>query len=164
MTPIAKAFFALLRWVDASRGRPKIGEISVEELRKLQPEQPDTHPTARSSGQLAGPADFVVLDVRSDAESSVSIIPGAITKSKFEQNRAKYQQSTVITYCTVGGRSYLYARKLARQGVATLNFKAGIVGWCNAKLPLVSQDGQPTNRISIADPRFKVPTDYQVVR
>lgn len=163
LIPIADAYFALLRRVDAWLGRPRIGEISVEELIKLQTEQVDVRAEADQADLRLTP-EFVVLDVRSDAESSISMIPGAITKAEFERNRSKYDQRTVIPYCTVGGRSYLYARKLAMQGIDTVNFKAGIVGWCNAGLPLVSVDGQPTNRVRIADPAFKVPRDYQVIR
>lgn len=171
LTPIANAFFAFLKWLDAIRGRSPIGEIGPHELRNLQTKAAQKKSAQKKAAQNTSQEvdqhpvpRFLIVDVRSEAEQSVSMIPGAITKADFETQQIAKSQLTVIPYCTVGGRSYLYARKLASQGIPTQNFKEGIVGWCNANLPLVDIDGQPTNRVYLSDPALRVPAEYEVVR
>lgn len=45
-------------------------------------------------------AQFLIVDVRSNAESNVSVIPGAITKAQFEKEAQQHQQKAIIVYCT----------------------------------------------------------------
>jgi rhodanese-related sulfurtransferase len=59
---------------------------------------------------------LVLVDVRTRPEREVSMIPGAISLSDFEATMASLQQKqqpmTVVTYCTIGYRSGLEARRL----------------------------------------------------
>ena len=105
--------------------------------------------------------DVVLVDVRSPSARGVSVIPGAITAEHYESSRQQYAGKTVVPYCTVGGRSYLYSRKLARQGVTTLNYRDSILGWCHAGLPLQSPDGEPTSRVHPYWNIFPLPSEYE---
>ena len=145
-----------------SRG-PKAPEISIEQLRKLQLDQRQAAASQQEAGVTAPQSSFVLVDVRSDEELAVSIIPGAITKAQYEKNKDRYHGRTVITYCTIGGRSGAYAKQLIKDGTKAMNFKGSILGWCQANQPLVTLDGQATNRVHIYSSRYKVPAQYKPV-
>ena len=85
------------------------------------------------------------------------------TKAEFEKHRKNYRDLTVIPYCTVGGRSGAYAQQLAESGVKVKNYKGSILDWVQHKLPLVTRDGQPTNRVHTYSSRYRVPRGYQSV-
>ena len=133
--------------------KASVAEIKVDQLRSLQLDE---------ANQGSAPP-FVLVDVRNPDESAVSVIPGAITKSEFEQNLDRYRNRTVITYCTSGYRSGKYAQQLASQGIKTRNFKGSILGWCAAGLPLVTSDGEATNRVHTYSSRNRVPSKYKAV-
>ncbi len=152
LIPVSSAFFACLDKLDVLLGKSGVGEISIDQL------------IERQARTVAGTdRDFVLVDVRSVAEQAVSIITSAITKEEFEKLPDNHRGKTVITYCTAGGRSYLYSRKLAKRGIPTLNLKAGIVGWCNAHLPLQTIDGTATNRVCVDTDVYSLPPEYAIV-
>lgn len=156
--PKAKAQFGnLLR-----RG-PKIEVIQTTDLASLLDKQKQIEETARQTGQQPKPAKFVLVDVRSDAETKVSIIPGAITKTQYEENRSKYEGRTVIAYCTFGGRSGKYATQLAKAGIEVKNYEGSILDWVKKELPLVTRQGVPTNRVHTYSDQYDVPAGYQQV-
>ena len=107
---------------------------------------------------------FIVVDVRAKAESDVSVIPGAITKAKFEQTANQHQGKAIIVYCTSGGRSAKYANLLKQKGWNAWNYKGSILDWCKNKLPLTKQDGTKTNRVHTYSRWNSVPREYQAVR
>ena len=152
LIPISNAFFAILDKVDALIGRSVVREVSIEQLVAQRSDETPDHA-----------ADHILVDVRSATEQAVSIIPGAITKEEFERDYESFKHKTVIAYCTAGGRSYLYARKLLQKDVNAMNLKPGIVGWCNAGQPLHTIDGDPTNRVHLNKAIFAVPADYVAV-
>ncbi len=137
--------------------------ISAEQLYQLLTKQASVEKQATEQGQEKPPADFVLVDVRSPKEQAVSMIPGAITAQQFERHRQHYQGRTVITYCTVGGRSEHYARKLIAAGQSAMNFKGSILGWCKAKYPLVTPKGKQTQRVHTYSARYSVPSQYSAV-
>ncbi|MGB7328134.1 MAG: rhodanese-like domain-containing protein [Rubripirellula sp.] len=104
----------------------------------------------------------VLVDVRSRAEQDVSRIPGAISQQEYQVGAADLAGRRVVTYCTVGGRSYMFARKLVATGVDASNYRASILGWCRAGLPLESPDGSETNAVHPYWPIFHVPNQYEV--
>ena len=104
---------------------------------------------------------IILVDVRGEAERSVSRIPGSITADEYESNRRRYADKIIVPYCTVGGRSYLYARRLVEAGTASNNYRASILGWCRSGLPLETADGQPTRRVHPYWRIFSVPDDYE---
>ena len=106
---------------------------------------------------------FVLVDVRSNAETDVSIIPGAITKTEFEQNRDRYRGKTVVAYCTVGYRSGIYTNKLRLMGWSARNYKGSILDWCANQLPIVTKEGIETQRVHTYNANYKVAEGYRPV-
>ncbi len=143
--------------------KTSVPEIKVEELRQLQIDQTKIESDAKANATEAPESTFVLVDVRTPAESSVSVIPGAITKSEYEKNLDRYRDRTVIAYCTSGYRSGQYAEKLASQGIKVKNFKGSILGWCRAELPLVTPQGEPTNQVNTYSSKNRVPSKYKAV-
>lgn len=137
--------------------------LDVQQMKALLTGQEKKKEKAEVDGKDEPEPDFVLVDVRSPAEVNVSVIPGAITKEQFEKNRDDYEDRTVIAYCTVGGRSQRYAEKLSEQGVKVKNFKPSILGWVQAELPLVTLEGEPTNKVHIYSDRYSVPKKYQKI-
>ncbi|QDT07580.1 hypothetical protein K227x_60080 [Rubripirellula lacrimiformis] len=141
----------------------KVPAISVSELRGILDAHQSAIEKAKTQGDPAPQADFVLVDVRSDAEVNVSIIPGAITKSDFEKHRDRYTGRTVIPYCTIGGRSGRYANQLLQEGAKVKNFKGSILEWVKAEMPVVTLDGKPTRRVHIYSDRYAIPEIYEAV-
>ena len=107
---------------------------------------------------------FVIVDVRSKAESDVSIIPGALTKSEFETTAQQHAGKQVIVYCTIGVRSGNYAAALNRGGWNAWNYKGSILDWCENKLPLKTGDGkQETKRVHTYSAKYSAPEGYIAV-
>jgi len=144
-------------------GGPKVETIETDALAKMLREQREVEAKAKAASAEAPTADFVVVDVRSDAEVNVSVIPGAITKAQYEKNRDQYAGRLVIPYCTVGGRSGAYAKQLAEDGVKVKNYKGSILKWVDAGLPLVTLKGQSTNRVHTYSDRYRIPAKYEQV-
>ena len=142
---------------------PQVVEIKTEDVRDLLNKQKKAEAEAKKAGRQVPQADFVLVDVRSEAEMNISIIPGATTKEEFESNRDKYVGRTVIPYCAVGGRSSSYAAKLAEQGHQVKNYKGSILGWITAEQPLVTLEGKPTNRVYAFGKNQKIPAKYEQV-
>lgn len=110
----------------------------------------------------SGETSPVLVDVRSAEERAVSRIPGAITQQEYEDHTEELAGRTVVAYCTVGGRSYLFARKLVARGVDAMNYRDSILGWCRAGLPLETPSGKPTNAVHPYWRIFHVPRQYDV--
>jgi rhodanese-related sulfurtransferase len=141
-------------------GSSSVEAIKIDELKALLAKQKSQNDQSASSKDTANETNFVLVDVRSDEEVQVSVIPGAITKAQYEKDREQYKGKTVIAYCTVGGRSGKYASELAKQGIPVKNFKGSILEWVNAELPLVTLDGKPTNRVHLYSDRYTAPKKY----
>ncbi len=99
------------------------------------------------------------MDVRSDSETKVSVIPGAITKAQYEADAKKYEGKTVVCYCLSGGRSGKYVKQLKAKDIAAVDLKGSILGWCEAGLPLETLDRKPTKRVNVYG--NKVPPQYE---
>lgn len=128
-------------------GRPKVETITTSELwRALETRD----------------ASLVLVDVRSDCERAVSRIPGAITQQEYEADVEPFAGRRVVAYCTVGGRSYLFARHLVAAGLDAVNYREGILGWCRSGLLLETPDGQTTNWVHPYWRIFRVPNEYEV--
>ncbi|WP_404308721.1 rhodanese-like domain-containing protein [Neorhodopirellula lusitana] len=144
-------------------GGPKVETIGTADLSRLLQQQQQVEAKSEERGTNSPQSSFVVVDVRSEAEVKVSVIPGAITKAQYEKNRRQYQGRTVIPYCTVGGRSTAYAKQLAKAGVKVKNYQGSILKWVGAGLPLVTLDGQSTNRVHTYSDRYRIPAKYEQV-
>jgi len=126
----------------SKRKFPEVGEITAEELRER---------------RAAGDA-LVLVDVRNPPEQAVSMIPGAVTAREFESDAERYRGSTVVTYCTIGHRSGIYARKLEAKGWNALNLKGAILSWTHAGGELAGPDGA-TRRVHVGGARWNLAAD-----
>lgn len=170
ITSIAAVLLALTLTASSARaqlggllGGPKVETIQTEALNKLLTERQQQAEQAKQAGSRPPESDFVVVDVRSEQEVAVSVIPGAITKAAYQKDAAKYRGKLVIPYCTVGGRSGAFAKQLAAQGVRVKNYDGSILKWIEAGLPLVTLDGKPTQRVHTHSDRYRVPPAYEQV-
>jgi sodium/bile acid cotransporter 7 len=111
---------------------PEVRSISPQELQEIQHDD----------------REAVIVDVRKPEEQAVSMIPGAITAGEFEARSEELQGNLVITYCTLGYRSGLYAQQLQRQGWEVANLAGSLLAWTHAKQELVDTDG-PTSRVHV---------------
>ncbi len=137
--------------------------ISTKELKEMLDAREAAAKKATAEKKKPEESNFVVVDVRSDDEISVSMIPGAITKQQYEKDKDKYRGKLVIPYCLVGGRSATFSNELIKSGVLVKNYKGSIVEWVTNELPLVTQKGEPTNKVFINPEKFKVPAKYEAV-
>ena len=106
---------------------------------------------------------FLIVDVRAKAETEVSIIPGAITKAEFERTQQDHHGKTIITYCTVGYRSGIYAQELKKKGWNVWNYQGSILDWCEHHLPVVTPSGQNTKRVHTFNSRYALAEGYQAI-
>lgn len=107
---------------------------------------------------------LLLVDVRDQRESAVSMLPGAITRADFEARRASYRNHRIVPYCTVGYRSAHYTQELIREGLDAMNFDGSIMAWVEAGLPLVTPSGEPTVRVHTWSRAIEAPPGYvQVV-
>jgi rhodanese-related sulfurtransferase len=145
---LSRLFVGLMNLVAPLLGRARVGDVDTDELAR------------RLDGR---DESFVLVDVRSDEEVGVSMIPGAITRDQFAHRRDELAGKLVIAYCTVGGRSLLFAQQCAKDGFEVLNYRGSILEWCAAGRPLVTPDGSPTRRVHTHSRVFDVPRGYQRV-
>lgn len=104
---------------------------------------------------------LILVDVRTKKEQAVSMIPGAITKEEFEQDKNSLADKRIIVHCTIGYRSGVYVKKLADQGFHTENLAGSILLWAHERLPLEDSKGQPTKRIHVYGKKWNLlPEDY----
>jgi rhodanese-related sulfurtransferase len=137
--------------------------ISTKELKSLLDARELAVKRALADGKKPEDSKFVLVDVRSDEEIAVSMIPGAITKKEFEKEKNKYRDKLIIPYCLVGGRSATFANELKKSGLVVKNYKGSIVEWVTSELPLVTIKGESTNRVYIKPEQFKIPSKYEAV-
>ena len=137
----------------------------------------DDIPTLTSEYYLLHKDSYLLVDVRSQAEQNVSMIPNAITLEQFESRMKKRQRNaflnsgenhfdhdtqTVVTYCTIGYRSGLEGRRLRDE--YNLHGKVmnldGIVCYthaCSAALPAIDAYIEESQQF-LVDPKSKEST------
>jgi rhodanese-related sulfurtransferase len=147
----------------SSESGATVGTIETAELSKLVLQRWSLVDKLEAEGKAPPAPEFVLVDVRSPREMSVSVIPGAISKADFEKNIDKYRGSTVIPYCMVGGRCADFSRRLAQEGWTVRSYKGSIIDWVQNELPLVTPLGQRTSRLHTNGKQFELPADYRQV-
>lgn len=140
---------ALERMMDDNRREfPGADELNVGQVVELMKQQ-----------------NCVLVDVRTDAERNVSIIPGAISSAEFERTINAHARKTVVCYCTIGYRSGKYAQVMKQRGVAISSFNGSIIAWCQAGHTLTTPDGHATTKVHVYGPKWNLlPPKYQAVR
>jgi len=143
VTALAIALLAPLASAQGIFG-PGVPTITLEEIRE-----------AEEQGEKV-----VFVDVRSEEEMAVSMLPGAITRREYERNPKAYENARIVPYCTVGARSGKYTRELRERGVSAVNYRGSILDWVEHGEPLVTPEGKPTKRVHTYSDRFSVPEPY----
>jgi rhodanese-related sulfurtransferase len=130
-----------------SRSRfPGVPEVTPAELDGLQRSRP-----------------ILLVDVRNPEERAVSIIPGAITPEALEERWGEATTRPVVTYCTIGHRSGIAARRLRERGVDAYNLAGAILAWTHHGGELISAEG-PTRRVHVSGPKWALQADgYEAV-
>ena len=99
---------------------------------------------------------IILIDVRSDAETGVSMIPGSVTRDEFEKRQVwqddRLSELSIVPYCTIGYRSGKYCDELLKRGFPSRLVKngEGIVLWTHmpgATLVTHRRDGDGTSRL-----------------
>jgi rhodanese-related sulfurtransferase len=144
--------------------REKVQKIETlyQEYRKSFPEVPSVDVQQLEKLRRGGP-EVVVVDVRQPEEWQVSMIPGAISQAEFEASALEPGDAIVVTYCTVGYRSGLYAKDLLQEGWEAFNLEGSILAWTHAGLPLASDTGT-TKRVHVYSRTWNLAaTGYEAV-
>lgn len=125
---------------------PEVREIRPQELVKMQQDSTVT-----------------LVDVRTEAEQKVSMIPGAIAIQDFEAATEPQSEVPIVFYCTIGYRSAEAATRYQQSGFATYNLREGILGWIYQGLS-VEVNGRDTNRVHVYGKRWDLaPRGYETV-
>jgi rhodanese-related sulfurtransferase len=92
----------------------------------------------------------VLLDVRTKAEFEVSHLSGAqrVEPGADPKTISIPKDKAVITYCSVGYRSAVFANKLRGAGYRHVeNLEGSIFRWANENRPLVHDGGAATDKV-----------------
>jgi rhodanese-related sulfurtransferase len=98
----------------------------------------------------------LLVDVRSEAERRVSMIPFAISVEDFEidlkKNPELYKTRLIVPYCTIGYRSGKYGSELIKNyGCSNVRNGEGVVLWTYSGSDLVQTNGKgvitPANKV-----------------
>lgn len=120
--------------------------------------------TPQDVADLKQSRNLVLVDVRSPEEQAISMIPGAITAEAFAAAENSYRDKIIVTYCTIGARSGVYADELRRKGFDVLNLKGSLLAWTHAGLPLRDSEGRDTKRVHVYGKKWNLVADgYEAV-
>jgi rhodanese-related sulfurtransferase len=91
---------------------------------------------------MQGGSDLILLDIRSDAEVTQGVLPGAqhLPMHLLPLKIGDYPADTdIVLYCRSGARSYHACSYLVQQGVTNvINLKGGIIAWARHGFDIVS--------------------------
>ena len=120
--------------------------------------------TAHEFMDMRGERHWVIVDVRTDAERQVSIIPGAMFLADYQQHAAQHKGQPVLVYCTVGCRSASHTDNLRAQGIEAYNLWGGVLDWAAAGGAFTTLTGQPTHAVHTHGRRWDLlPPAYTAV-
>lgn len=148
---------------DTEAGRLALIGRMVEQIKADYPDVPTI--SAPSLRHTLPSADVLLVDVRSEAERAVSMLPGAITAEEFEARMDEYRLSgrTLVAYCTIGARSSAYARTMRRRGIDMINLEGSVLAWTHAG-GMLTAGNVPTKRLHVFGRRWNLAADgYETV-
>ncbi len=124
-----------------------VPDIRVSELAVLESETP-----------------VLLVDCREDYERAVSVIPGAVTKAEFEADAERYRDHLIVTYCTIGYRSGVFAREIIGRDYDAVNLVGGVLAWAHEGHGFVDPEGGETKRVHVYGPTWDLlPVGYEPV-
>jgi rhodanese-related sulfurtransferase len=161
LVPLFLPLFLLhCQLADTNEKRLAVGKLATEIQLKF-----PTVPIKTVEDLLAMPPDtYILVDVRSPKEQSVSMLPGAITKEEFLDKGQQFKGKIVITYCTIGYRSSVFAKAIMAQGHNVYNLKGSLLEWAHAGKHFI-KDGTPTKKAHVYGKNWDLlPESYQSVK
>lgn len=137
-----------------SGNAPATNATRLEQIETMYAEYREDFPevkeiTPQGVADLQKSDGIVLVDVREPEEQAVSMIPGAITAAAFATAKDTNRDKTVVTYCTIGARSGVYADELRKEGFDVFNLKGSLLAWTHAGLPLEDFEGRDTKRVHV---------------
>jgi len=90
--------------------------------------------------KILNDTSLILIDVRQSEEQDVSMLPGALSTFEFAkkiQSPSSLANKLIITYCTIGYRSGIYAEQLLALNISVKNLQGGLLAWSHLKGPLV---------------------------
>ena len=148
---------------DSEAGRRAVMSRMVEAIKADYPDVATITAAALRDALPSG--DFVLVDVRTDEERGVSILPGAISAEVFEARLSELtgEGGTVVAYCTIGARSSAYAREMGKRGVEMLNLEGSVLAWTHAGGEFQT-GASPTKRLHVYGRRWNLAADgYETI-
>ncbi|MCL4692184.1 MAG: rhodanese-like domain-containing protein, partial [Candidatus Hydrogenedentes bacterium] len=141
--------------------RAQVEAMCVEYHRSF-PDVPEV--SAEGLSRLLATGDVVLVDVRTEDERKVSGIPDAISKAAFEEDEDGYVDKTIVTYCTIGYRSGVYAEALREKGLDARNLRGSILSWVHDGKAVVDPEGAETKRVHVYGPEWDLlPEGYTAI-
>ncbi|MHC5002038.1 MAG: rhodanese-like domain-containing protein [Planctomycetota bacterium] len=110
-------------------------------------------PAAEVMDRRAAGEELVLVDTRTPEERAASMIPGAVTAEQVHADPSAYAETTLVCYCTIGGRSGRLAEALRERGMNACNMRGAILAWTHAGGELASDEG-PTRRVHTHGPKY----------
>jgi rhodanese-related sulfurtransferase len=105
-----------------------------------------------SVAEVANFQEVIYIDAREKAEYNVSHIENSVWVGyeDFDMETVKNldKSKSIVVYCSVGYRSEKVAKKLEKAGFKTVyNLYGGMFEWYNQGLPILDNQGKPTDKI-----------------
>lgn len=99
---------------------------------------------------------WVLVDVRPARERAVSTLPGAIDLKSFKKQYARFKNSNILFFCTIGERSSSEAMKHKGKYPRVANLRGGILAWAGQGLLFVTADGKMTRTVHVYGKRWNL--------
>ena len=107
---------------------------------------------------------WIIVDVRSQIERNVSIIPNAISADKFELNHDQFTSYNILVYCTAGCRSGTYTQLLNKNGFRAFNLKGGVLAWALEGKSFITLKGEKTYQVHVYGKKWNaLPSNYKAM-
>jgi len=108
---------------------------------------------------------LVFVDIRKPEEMAVSMLPGAVSEQYFLNHPNQYKDKTIVAYCTISYRSGVFARDLAKEGIAVLNLRAGILAWTLEGGKVYDKSGKVVKRVHVYGDKWDyAPAGYETIK
>lgn len=91
---------------------------------------------------------LVLVDVRTDEERAVSMLPNAIPAETVDADPAAYVGQPLVAYCTIGVRSGRWTEARRRDGLDVTNLAGSVLAWTYTGRALQGPDGE-TRRVHV---------------
>ena len=135
--PVERAARVEALYADARTGFPEVVEVRAEAV----------------AAAVASGTDLVLVDVRTEAEQAVSMLPHAVPAGVIEREPGPWVGRRLVAYCTIGYRSGLWARDQGARGLTVENLAGGVLAWSWAGGRFVA-DGAPTTTVHVYGPTW----------